>query len=57
MLPVELRDWAGGKGYDGSEAFQCLSCGETIDLVILSNRIRTAAQRVDGRKQHARHPV
>ncbi|MBX3324648.1 MAG: hypothetical protein U0223_15055 [Nitrospira sp.] len=41
----EVRDEAGGLVTEGAPAFRCILCGELIDLVILMNRKRTAAER------------
>ncbi|MBS0168368.1 MAG: hypothetical protein JSR29_19970 [Nitrospira sp.] len=41
----EVRDEAGGLVTEGTPVFRCILCGELIDLVILMNRKRTAAER------------
>jgi hypothetical protein len=40
MTKEELRDWGGGRGNDWSPVFRCISCGDIIDRVILTNRER-----------------
>lgn len=40
MTPERLSDWDGGKGNDRLVVFRCISCGDIIDPVILTNRER-----------------
>jgi hypothetical protein len=54
MVEEELRDWAGGRRYDCSDAWRCLLCGEIVDLVIRSNRKKVNEVRLDGRMRRAR---
>jgi hypothetical protein len=44
MTREEPCNWGGGKWSTWSTAFRCISCGELIDQVILTNRRRKAAQ-------------
>ena len=58
MVEEELRDWTGGRGYDCSDAWRCLLCGEIVDPMIRSNREKVKQEvRRDGRTQQARHHV
>lgn len=57
MWPVELRDWGGGLGYDCSDAWRCLVCGDIVDPVIEANRRRTKESRLGRRRKQARHNV
>lgn len=40
MCPAELRDWESSPSQDCPEAFRCITCGEIVDAVIISNLIR-----------------
>ena len=44
MAQEEPCDWGGKKGSASSAAFRCISCGEFIDQVILTNRRRKAVR-------------
>jgi hypothetical protein len=55
MVEEELRDWAGGSGYDCFDAWRCLVCGEIVDQVIRSNRRKVKEVDLDGRMKQARH--
>jgi hypothetical protein len=55
MVEEELRDGAGGRGYDCSDAWRCLLCGEIVDPVIRSNRGKVKEVRLDGRMIRARY--
>ena len=57
MWPVELRDWAGGRGHDCSNAWRCVMCGEIVDPVIRSNRMRTKEGGLHKRMKQARDTV
>lgn len=55
MCPVELRDWISAKGQDSSSALRCIHCGEIVDALIVSNRIKSEGGCPDGRKGRPRH--
>jgi hypothetical protein len=55
MVEEELRDWTGGRGYDCSDAWRCLMCGEIVDQVIRTNRSEVKKLSLNRRKKQARH--
>lgn len=54
MCPIELRDWTGLSGQDVSRALRCLLCGDIVDEIIVSNRIKSEGGCPDGRKGRPR---
>lgn len=57
MCRIELRDWGGSRGQDGSDALQCILCGDIIDPVIMRNRRRVMQPPRVGRKAEGRFRV
>lgn len=57
MCPLELRDWAGGKVQDLSDALRCISCGEIVDQLIINNRTRARERETSSPKGGPRYNV
>ena len=55
MCPCDLRDWAGGKGEGFWGALRCITCGEIVDQVILSNRTRARERKSGLHEKRPRH--
>ncbi len=56
MCPIELRDWTGSSGQEASRALRCILCGDIVDDIIVSNRIKSEDRCSDGRNGRKGRP-